>query len=684
MKALQFAPADRFRSAGELAEALAAVDTEPAPTPAPLTPWWRRRQLWIMAPGVVAIVALVAMLARPVGTDRFRERDWILVADFDGPAGDPELANAVRELATAELNQSRFLSTLPRSQLNATMRLAGIPDTTRVGPQLARELAYRSAVRAVLVGSVQHVGANSYSIVLNVVDADDGAYILSRAGGATDSTLITTVQRLAREIRRGLGERRSSIEATLPLYQVATPSFAAYRKYIEGLRLQTHGDGRGSNRLLRDALAIDTGFASAWFTMGWNYLNDRSLDSARWAFRQAAARRARLSEIQRYRLEADVAYTLEYDVPGAIRAYDLFLAISPRSWAVHNNRGLYLTALGRYEDALESFDRAVAAHPFGPQRAQIQVQNQAATLVALGRVADAQQAAHNLGGPFALYARLLRAAATDQWREADSIGTAAAAAPSSPVWLRVHASAVAASGRASRGAVRSADNALSQAAADASPDVARWFYRARLLLALASERRLPLVRGALESDTSTAGLVTAGLAAAMRNDTAVARRGLRAVRAASTGEQRRLGSGPQLIEAWIEAHAGNWGRAAELIAAPAIRGEHDTAILDRVGSLSLRWLAAEAYARTARVDSAIAVLELAIRPERMPGNEFALRGLVVTFARRRLAQLYAAEGKPEDAARHWRAVLDAMTEPDPELIRFVTEARTALRELTPS
>jgi tetratricopeptide (TPR) repeat protein len=694
MQALQFAPADRFRSAGEFAEALGEAELDAQP-PAPvhaagtagsfLRRWWaaasRPVRVMTVAAAAVAVIAAVALLNPGRGTDRFRERDWILVADFDGPRDDPELANSIRELATAELNQSRFLSALPRSQLNATMRLAGVPETTRVGPQLARELAYRSAVRAVMVGSVKHLRANNYSIVLNVVDAENGGNILSAAAAAHDTTLISTVQRLARQIRIGLGERRHAIEATLPLEQVATPSFPAYRKYVEALRLYSRGDGRGSNRLLHEALVLDTGFASALFAMAWNYSNERMLDSARWAFAQARARRTRLSEIQRYRLDADAAYALDYDIEGAIRAYDLYLAAAPNSWTGHNNRGSYLMALGRYEDGLESFRRSASVHPFGRRAAQIQVMNEAATLVTLGRIADAQRTARDLTGPFALYIRLMVAAATDRWREADSVGTAAATAPSSPGWLRTQATAVAASGRASRGAVRSADEALARAAADASPDIARWFYRARLLLALASERPLPALPKTLAADTSPAGLMTAALAAAVRGDTAVALGRLRRVRAAAPVEVRRLGSGPALTEAWVEARTGDWRGAAGVIAVPAINGEHDTAILDRVGSLSLRWLAAEAYARSARTDSAIAMLELAIRPERMPGNEFAQRGLVVTFARRRLAQWNAASGRRDEAERHWRAVLASLSEPDPDLVPLVAEARASLRRL---
>ena len=672
-------PADRFTIATDFAAALGGVG--------PKRHWRsrlstrRRTRAVLTAVSLAALTLLVVQLTRANRTSRFGERDWILVADFEGPADDIGLADAVRELTTAEFNQSRFLSTLPRQQLNATMRLAGMPDSIRVGPELARELALRSAVRAVLVGSISRLGRGSYSIVLHVVDAEDGTPISSATAAASDSTLIASVQRVAREIRKDLGEHRSEIESTLPLYQVATPSFEAFRRYIEGVRLQTRGDGRGSNRLLREALALDPGFAAAWFTIGWNYLNDRMLDSARWAFSQAMEQKSRLSELQRYRLEADVAYAIQYDIPAAIRAYDLFLARAPRSWAVHNNRGNYLLALGRYEDALESFTRAVEAHPFGPRQAQIQLLNRVATLIALGRLAEAERAGRDLAGPFATYANIMAAVAVDRWVLADSLATGASAAPSSPGWLRVQATAVTAASQAARGRVQSADQILAQAGAGTSPDVARWFYRARLLLALAAERELPAMPPSLASDSSPPGLVAAGLSAVMRKDSATARRALGSLREASSPEIARLGNGPLLIATWMDANAGRWSAAAALLNVPASRGENDTALLDRVGSLTLRWFAAQAYALSGKPDSAIALLELVVKPERMPGNEFALRGLVVAFAHRRLAGWYTARDRPREAMMHWQAFLDSVTDPDTEMTPLVHEARRELQRL---
>ena len=60
--------------------------------------------------------------------------------------------------------------------------------------------------------------------------------------------------------------------------------------------------------------------------------------------------------------------------------------------------------------------------------------------------------------------------------------------------------------------------------------------------------------------------------------------------------------------------------------------------------------AAEAYARLGQPDSAIATMELLLRPTRMPGSAFALRGLAFPFAHRRLALWYAALGRRQQAA----------------------------------
>jgi serine/threonine protein kinase/tetratricopeptide (TPR) repeat protein len=679
LKALAKVPADRYADATAFEDALRKIghleETEVTPVARPRS---RRIAVSVGAAGAaLAIIGLAAVWANGRATSRVHARDWIVVADFDGPADDPGLANAVRELTTAELNRSSFVSTLPRDQLNTAMQLANIPESTHVGPQLARELAYRSAVRAVVAGGVSRMGGPNYSIVIHVVDAADGADILSVAGAASDSNLVTTVQRLARNVREGLGERRSAVEANLLTTPAATPSFTAYRFYVEAGALHDKGDVAGSNRVLHEALALDTGFASAWYIMGWNYLNDRMLDSARLAFAEALKRPDRLGVPQRYRVEADAAYALRYDLLAAVRACDLYLEQSPSSFNVLNNRGVYLLALGRYEDALRDFKKAVEVHPFGPRQAQIQLANQVGTLIALGRIAEARTAARDLTGAYARYLELALAVAADHWAEADSIASEYSNAPSSPDWLRVQARMTGASALAARGAVSSATDALEHAAEGAPPDFARWYDTGRLLLAGAAERNLAPLPSRAARDTTNAGLVTYGLWEAARGDTTPARQRLDQLRRTPEADRLELGQGPALLEASLAARGGRWADVIRLIGPAAARGEHDATLLDRPNSLALRWLAAEAYARLRMPDSAVAMMELVLQPTRMPGSTYALRGFIYPFAHRRLALWYAALGQHEKATTHWRAFLDAVRTPDAELMPLLREAQQA-------
>jgi len=176
-------------------------------------------------------------------------------------------------------------------------------------------------------------------------------------------------------------------------------------------------------------------------------------------------------------------------------------------------------------------------------------------------------------------------------------------------------------------------------------------------------------------------VLTAALTAAVRSDTSVARAALERVRRLPASEQRRLGEGARLADAWLLAHQGRWRQVVDTIGAKAWAGEHDSSLLDRVGSLSLRWLLADAYAHIGKTDSATAALELAITPSRMPSSEFALRGLVLSFAHRRLAQWYESRGRNTEAVAHWRAFADAFSTPDPEANAMVLDARAALRRL---
>jgi serine/threonine-protein kinase len=664
-KALAKSPSDRFEDAAAFADALATSGTHGIAPP----PVRRPRRKWSYGATVAVLLVAVVFLWRYVadlGTPR--QPTWVLVSEFEGSPGLGNVTDAIRELVTAELDQSRYVAAMPRQQLKSVMRDAGLPDSASLTPDRARELALRSSVRAILTGSVQAIRPSEYSIIVRAIDAEDGKPILTASEAATDHDLVSKAQALGRQIRRGLGERRSEIESNRRLTQVATPSFEAYRKYSDALSLAAKADVDGSNRLLREAIALDTGFASAWASLSVNYAMAGDVDSSRLALVEALKRPDRLNAAHRYSLEAEAAYQLHYDLPSAVRWYDLHLEHAPQSLKGHNNKGVYLSSMGRYEEALAEFRSAAAIDPFGRGHAQPQVFNETAMLIALGRPVEARASAQLLTGAFGAYAALLQATSEGQWKAAESLAIGPATAAVTPAWLKAPAVTMWAGALASRGAVSSAEQILRRAEAR-SPRSASYRYRhALVVLTLSSGRPAAPASGSqLVRDSAPGGLLLRGIVSALQGNVREAGESLDKLQALPPVEQLRLGDGLAFLEACIARAEGRWDQIRRLLGAPATEGEHDGSIPAQVSSLAMRLLLADAYEHTGRLDSAAAYLELAIAPTRVPFSHVALRGFAYPFVQRRLALLYGKLGQDELAMERLKGFAAAFTDPDPDL-----------------
>ena len=630
-------PGDRYQSAAELGRALddlAGAVRTPTGVAAEGGPAGRRARR-IAAAALLALGA-IALDSGPWSAEAAVEPAPVLVADFDGPADDRTLRAAIQSLVTSELNQSSRIATVPRSQVTAALREAGLPDTAAVRGDTARQLAYRLSVKAVVEGAVHRVRPGDYALVVSAVDAESGRTLVTESGEAADSTVMAVVQRLVGRVRRELGDRRADIEADQPLWQAATPSFPAFRKYVDAVDLQMRGNLDGSNALLRDAVALDSGFATAWATLGMNYVTARSLDSARLAVSEALKRPERMNGAQLHRLRAEAAYALDYDLVGAVHNYDLYLQELPSSVGGRNNRGFYLSALGRYEDALADFRRAIELERFGDAHAQPQLLNAAIMLAEMGRLDSARAYYPRLAGNYAAYARLLDAAAAGDWAAAESTGAAVRTDPAVPGWVRMQATGTLASARAVRAGPEAAERTLDDAIRSATGPEARWYGQARLLLAAALRRTPGPLPASLRGDTSAGGVLLRARWLAARGDTAAAAALLDTLSRATALDRRILEHGPDVVRAQIALARGTPREAVQLLAAHAEAGEHDNAALDRPGTLAMRWLVADAWERLGESDSAGAIYAQILRPVRVPANQIALRGLVVPYAEARL------------------------------------------------
>ena len=684
-------PEDRYLSAGEMERALVASlsresRSEPAfdaarPSPVPSevavsagegSRLVRRR--WIVAGAFLAALvgfAAFSMLVRPRAPVPPQKKSWVLVADFEGPADDPDLTIATRELVSAALDQSRNVASVPPDQIRMALEMAGKPAGTRVTPDLARELAYRSAVGSVVEGRVGRVG-RGFAVVIRLVDADSARVILAESVVArNEDALIPALGRLVEKLRAGLGEHSSSIRAGLPIEQVATPSFQAYRLYVRAFYMELSFQHREARSLLGDALELDPDFAMAWSELAYVFANGGPPDSGLVAIREALRHPNRLTTLQRLTLEGDRSF-FEGDHQGALRTYDRALGEDPTAAIPLINSSVALYQLGRFEESLERVLTFERAGPYGAS--VISRVDEVRDLICLGRADEARRAALQTPGISGVQLRTAAEILAGNWTTAESLAMGLAFDPRATDGQRLGGLLRLASAQAARGAFRAAAGNYERAGSLGRAPLSTL---ARLLLTVVSDGALSPPEGDSLHGESTAALAVRGLCAAIRGDRRGAERLLSRARA-DASQAATLRAPVALLEARAVALSGQWDEVIRILR-PIASSPVRPALIGLPPSLSAaRWLLADAFEELGERDSAAAWFEAITSDPAPVFEELAVRGIVSPFAHRRLVLLYSQMGRLEDARRHWRQFTAAVRTPDVELEPLVAETQAVL------
>jgi len=280
---------------------------------APHVSWYRTARGGMFALGafIAIVAAFMGMRALGIGpfgsllaSGRLSQRDQILLTDFRTTNVDTTLGRVVSDAVRAGLSGSSAFTLVSGSAIVDALKRMTIPPTTRVDSSVARAIAQREGFKAIVDGDVTGV-PGGYIVSIRLVRADSGVELASfRESGDGPRGLIDAADKLSRALRAKAGESLRSVNATPPLSQATTGSLDALRKYSESVHANLLGDSR-SIALNREALAIDSTFASAWSGLGAllsNYGGTQSaIDSA---LTQAYRYRDRLPAIERDRVIA--------------------------------------------------------------------------------------------------------------------------------------------------------------------------------------------------------------------------------------------------------------------------------------------------------------------------------------------------------------------------------------------
>jgi tetratricopeptide (TPR) repeat protein len=639
-----------------------------------------------------AYTAMRVLGIGPVGTlvasGALAERDRVILADFENRTADSTLGGSLTEALRVDLSQSPTVRLMDVADVADALVRMQRPQDTRVTPEVARELAERSGVKALVIGQVDPVGTG-YVLSASLLSAADGRSLVSVRETAEDAAaLLAAIDRLSGKLRERIGESLVSIRANPPLERVTTRSLPALRKYSEGARLIDLGLPEAAIPVLEEAIALDSNFAMAWRKLAvavGNSLGSREREAA--ASSRSYQLRDRLPGAER---DLAVAYyygVVEGDLEKEAAAYRSLLQREPDNATALNNLALTYNSTRRYAAAESLATRALRTGTAAQYLFQLIVAQ-----IAQGHFEDARatvaRALDSLppGTPAREQHPAFLATALRDYAAADSIYRRVRRESTSNLEYQTH-TAIALSALAEmRGRVREALQ----------------YHRERMATAEARELPEDFVEGAAQLALTTLRY---------GDQASEALAGLQAALARHPLDAMPPGNRPYLSLARVYAAAGKVEQARRLlreyettVPAGVRRADQERAgaygaVLEAEGRLAdaaaayREWQQvsgmcmvcgipelAQVYDRMGQADSARVLYERFVATPSL--GWLALQhgtGLPATY--KRLGELYEASGDRKRAAEYYGKFFDLWKDADPDLQPGVTEVRRRLGKL---
>ena len=359
LQALSPDPRDRPASAVAFAEGLS--------TAVPLASLIQTSKWWLVGAAVIIVLALAAtaiQMFRARGAHGLTEQDTIVLADFANTTGETVFDGTLKVAFAVALEQSPFLKAFPDERLRETLRLMGRKPDEPITRSVAREIAQREQLKALVAGSIAPLGRN-YVLVIEAVNATSGDVMArEQVEVAGKEQVLTALGGIAARLREKLGESLASIQKfDVSLPRATTSSLEALHAYALAL-----DEGRMDLRLeaiphLKRAIELDPDFAMALAQLSGVYANTNQTALAPDLSRRAFALRERVSERERFfiswRYYRDAAQAWDE----ALELAQAWTTTYPREAFAFNSLGVAYTYMGEYERAVEAFREALRLDP---------------------------------------------------------------------------------------------------------------------------------------------------------------------------------------------------------------------------------------------------------------------------------------------------------------------------------
>ncbi|OGD18858.1 MAG: hypothetical protein A2W03_04235 [Candidatus Aminicenantes bacterium RBG_16_63_16] len=383
LKCLEKEGARRFQSAEAVLSALAEIE-KASPGAEPVLP--KRKTMFSkevpaafslkkkFIPGLVVIaLAVIGMLVWKLSPKKeaalsASEKPSLAIMYFKNNTGNVNLDHwriALADLLITDLSQSRYIRVLSGEALYNILNNLDQVGATTYSSEVLREVASRGRADRILVGNYTKAG-DTFRINVTLQDGRAGEVIDSESvEGIGEESFYAMVDDLTRRIKASfeISEERITADTDSNVEKITTRSTEAYKLYSEGRQYHLKAEYVKSISTMQKALDIDPDFAMAWRSVSVSYSNMHLRPARLEAIQKAFALRDRVSERERYIIEADYYRTSEKTYDQAMAAYSKLLGLYPDDYIGNTNLGILYFELEEWDKAIELYERNIQNNP---------------------------------------------------------------------------------------------------------------------------------------------------------------------------------------------------------------------------------------------------------------------------------------------------------------------------------
>src|SRR5208337_3908797 len=230
--------------------------------------------------------------------------------------------------------------------------------------QVAREVCLRSDSKVLIAGSIASVG-NHYVIELKAVHCQTGDTLAAASAQADNrNRVLPALGEASDQLRGRLGESLASLgKFNKPLVEATTASLEALQALTQAQKMDAQKGDAAALPYYKRAIELDPNFAMAYADLGVSYANLGQTSLAIENYKKAFDLRDRVSQRERFYIEAMYYSDVTGELERADQAYQQCIEAYPRAATPYNNLGVNYTLMGQYDKAAAASRAALQLAP---------------------------------------------------------------------------------------------------------------------------------------------------------------------------------------------------------------------------------------------------------------------------------------------------------------------------------